>query len=128
MKSRMYSLKSGAKLKSRPSGQALRVLAELRRVREPRLAVDIDAAIAKSTGKAGAIDGPHNTRQDSLRVTLYYLLVFKKAGAVVATEQPVEVDEVAVDAENEALTEIAEQNIAPEGVDTALTDAEEAVE
>lgn len=121
MKSRMYSLKPGATLKSRPSGQALRVLAELRRDRNPRLAVDIDASIAKSTGKPGAIDGPHNTRQDSLRVTLYYLLVFKKAGAVVATEQPVEVDEVAVD-------ETPVENVPDNDVDTKLTDAEEAVE
>jgi hypothetical protein len=94
----MYSLKAGAKLKSRPSGQARRVLAELQRVREPRLATDIDEAIAKSTGKAGGLNGPHITRQDSLRVTLYYLLVFKKAGAVVATEQAVDVDaDIAVD-------------------------------
>lgn len=108
MKSRMYSLVPGSKLKSRPSGQALRVLAELRRDRTPRLAVDIDAAIAKSTGKPGAIDGPHATRQDSLRVTLYYLLVFKKAGAVAATEQSVNADVdtlFAVEGETEPVTE-----------------------
>lgn len=108
MKARMYSLKAGAKLKSRPSGQARRVLAELQRVREPRLATDIDEAIAKSTGKAGGLNGPHITRQDSLRVTLYYLLVFKKAGAVVATEQSVDVDaDIPVDEAPADVTEVA---------------------
>lgn len=92
MKSRMYSLVSGSRLKSKPSGQAARVLAELQRVREPRLAVEIDSAIASSTGKPGSLRGPHVTRQDSLRVTLYYLLVFKKAGVVAATEAAAEVE------------------------------------
>ena len=102
MKSRMYSLVAGSKLKSKPSGQAARVLAELRRVREPRLAVDIDTAIKASTGKPGSLAGPHVTRQDSLRVTLYYLLVFKKAGVVAGVEAPAEVDvEVEFDAETE---------------------------
>lgn len=86
MQARMYALKAGAKLKAKPSGQALRVLRELQRVREPRLATEIDDAIAASTGKPGSETGPHITRQTSLRVTLYYLLVFKKAGAVEALE------------------------------------------
>ena len=71
MKARMYALKVGAKLKSRPSGQALRVLAELRRDRNPRTAADIDGAIVASKGEPGAVNGPHITRQDSLRVSLY---------------------------------------------------------
>ena len=123
MKARMYSLKSGAKLKAKPSGQALRVLRELQRVREPRLASEVDEAIAKSTGKPGSVNGPHITRQDSLRVTLYYLLVFKKAGAVVASEQAVEdVDtEVAVD----EVAPVAENTEADEADDTEETPVSE---
>ena len=78
---RMYALKVGATVKNEPKGQAARVLEELRADSTPRLAVDIDMAIATS-------DRPHKTRQDSLRVTLYYLLIFKKQGFVAASEQP----------------------------------------
>ena len=78
-RARLYSLVG--KPRREPTGQAQRVLQELRRDRTPRLAEDIDAAIQKS-------DTPHKTRQDSLRVTLYYLLVFKKQGIVRAEAQP----------------------------------------
>ena len=50
------------------------------------LATDVTTAVV-ATGKLV-------TRQDSLRVVLYYLLVFKKRGWVVAAEQPVEDDDI----------------------------------
>lgn len=99
MRARLYNLVEGKKPRREPSGQALRVLQELRADTEPRTAQAIDEAIAKS-------DSPHKTRQDSLRVTLYYILVFKKQGLVQATEQPVEADEAETDA-----TEVAEGQV-----------------
>lgn len=86
MRARLYAIIGNPK--KEPTGQAARVLTELRRDTTPRLAEDIDKAIATS-------DTPHKTRQDSLRVTLYYLLVFKKQGIVAATEQPQPAEAVA---------------------------------
>lgn len=82
-KARLYAIVADAKLRNEPKGQAARVLEELRSNPEPRLATDIDLAIVTSAT-------PHRTRQDSLRVTLYYLLIFKKQGIVAASEQPIE--------------------------------------
>lgn len=101
-KARLYAITSKT-LKNEPKGQAARVLEELRANTEPRLATDIDMSIATS-------DSPHKTRQDSLRVTLYYLLVFKKQGIVAASEQPDEAaDATVVDAVgDEAVEEVDE--------------------
>jgi hypothetical protein len=93
-RARLYAF-TGKNPKREPSGQAARVLLELRANREPRLAEDIDLAIATS-------DTPHKTRQDSLRVTLYYLLVFKKVGIVEATPQPIAEEPVAADEPEDA--------------------------
>lgn len=130
MKSRLYALKPGARLAARPSGQAKRVLVELQRDRTPRLATEIADAIAMSEGKPGEMNGPFITRQTQLRVTLYYLLVFKKAGAVVASEQPAVDVDVELDTPAETTTDDipADANVSEDDVDTELTDAEEAVE
>jgi hypothetical protein len=77
----MYSLVSelsveNAKYVSGLKGQAKIVYDELARVRTPRLAEDIN----KETRKKLV------TRQDYLRVTLYYIIVFKGRGIVVAHE------------------------------------------
>lgn len=84
-------------------GQAAQVLAELQRDTTPRLASDIDEAIAKS-------DNPFKTRQDTLRVTLYYLIIFSNRGWVVKTkpvvEAPAEVVDEADDAEVETEDEV----------------------
>jgi hypothetical protein len=55
-------------------GQAKQVLTELERDMTPRLATDIDREIADRD--------PFKTRQDTLRVTLYYLIVFSNRGWV----------------------------------------------
>jgi hypothetical protein len=67
---------NGEKAKVAPKGQAAIVFSELRKNREPRLAQEICDSIAILP-----------TRQDKLRVVLYYILVFKKAGFVSAVEQ-----------------------------------------
>ena len=81
MTSRMYSLatdltKDQKQYVSGLRGQAKIVYDELARVRAPRLAEDIN----KETRKHLV------TRQDYLRVTLYYIIVFKGRGIVVAQE------------------------------------------
>lgn len=58
------------------TGQAKIVYEELARVRTPRLAEEIN----KETSKRLV------TKQDFLRVTLYYIIVFKGRGVVVASE------------------------------------------
>ena len=79
MTARLYAIANDAKLTKTLKGQALQVWTELQNDTTPRLAVDIDAKV-----------GPlYKTRQDTLRVTLYYLLVFKKQGLVVASEPAV---------------------------------------
>lgn len=78
---RFYALNPNApKLAKEPTGQAARLLEELRADTTPRFAQDIDMAIATS-------DRPYVTRQDSLRITLYYLIIFRRRGLVVATQQ-----------------------------------------
>lgn len=60
-------------------GQALRVYQELEKAfPEPLTGVELNERIENS-------DRPFTTRQDSLRVTLYYCVVFKGQGKVVAT-------------------------------------------
>jgi len=89
-------------------GQAAIVLNELRNNTEPRLAVDIDAAIQATN--------PFKTRQDSLRVTLYYLIVFAKRGWVIKDKPQsnenavaVENDEAAVEVNPEDAVEIVDE-------------------
>jgi hypothetical protein len=60
------------------TGQAARVYAELIANPVPRTGPEVNAAIESSAT-------PFKTRQDSLRVTLYYLVVFKGQGIVTAT-------------------------------------------
>src|SRR5687768_2113985 len=81
-RARMYALVGEPK--KAVTGQAAVVLAELKRDTSPRLA----SAISEAVEKSGAL----KTRQDVLRVTLYYILIFKKAGIVAATDQPIEAD------------------------------------
>jgi hypothetical protein len=57
-------------------GQAKIVAAELLADRTPRLATEINAKCEKH----------FVTRQDPLRVTLYYVIIFKKRGIVVTSE------------------------------------------
>lgn len=73
-KPHVFSLNQDIVVDKDPRGQALIVLNELRANTDPRLAVAIDEAIQKNGG--------FKTRQDSLRVTLYYLIVFAKRGWV----------------------------------------------
>lgn len=87
MKARLYA-KTGIAPKNTFKGQAARVWEELRD--EPELATAVNERIEKS-------DNPFKTRQDSYRVTLYYILVFKKQGLVAAHEQPETVEGVAAE-------------------------------
>jgi len=74
---KLYSLVPETQPKKALTGQAKQVWEELSADPTPRLATDIDAQV-----------GPKfKTRQDTLRVTLYYLLVFKKQGLVQAAPQ-----------------------------------------
>jgi hypothetical protein len=57
-------------------GQARVVMNELANNKEPRLGVDID----KECGPKFV------TKQDTLRVTLYYIIIFKNKGVVEAVE------------------------------------------
>lgn len=82
MTARMYSLVSELsdvqqKYVAGLKGQAKIVYDELVANRTPRLGEDIN----KVTGPL------FTTRQDTLRVTLYYIIVFKGKGIVRATEQ-----------------------------------------
>lgn len=79
---KLYSVNPSVKMTRELRGQALQVWTELNADVTPRLATDIDAKV-----------GPlFKTRQDTLRVTLYYILVFKKSGHVVASTQSAPVD------------------------------------
>lgn len=87
-KARLYSLDTDAidagkakKYVAGLKGQAKIVYDELKANKEPRLAVDIEKACAAKIV----------TRQDTLRVVLYYIIVFKGKGLVKATE-PVDDD------------------------------------
>ena len=85
MQARMYAL-TGKTPKTSFKGQAARVYREL--TTTPELAVTVNERIVKS-------DDPFKTRQDSYRVTLYYILIFKKQGLVAAFEPPTEASPVA---------------------------------
>jgi len=74
---KLYSLAPAAKPAKPLRGQALIVWNELASDLTPRLATDIDK-------KCGPL---FKTVQDTYRVTLYYILVFKKAGLVLGREQ-----------------------------------------
>lgn len=81
MTARLYSLASNLTPENKKyvaglRGQAKIVYEELDRVRTPRLAEDINKETAKRLV----------TKQDFLRVTLYYIIVFKGRGIVVAHE------------------------------------------
>lgn len=78
MTAKMYALVENAKPAKPLSGQKKIVFDELKRNKNPRLASEINDAIDTSK---------YNTRQDPFRVTLYYILVFKKEGLVFATEK-----------------------------------------
>lgn len=60
------------------AGQVYHAMVELNR---PVTGVEVDEHIAKS-------DNPFVTRQDTLRVTLYYLVVFKSKGLVTGSRGP----------------------------------------
>lgn len=92
---KLYSMVENAKPARELTGQAKQVWEELQVDTTPRLATDIDAQV-----------GPKfKTRQDTLRVTLYYLLVFKKQGIVQATAQAPKVDAPAPEPTTEELEE-----------------------
>jgi hypothetical protein len=75
---KLYSIVPDAIPARTLTGQAAQVWTELANDTTPRLATAVDAKV-----------GPlFKTRQDTLRVTLYYILVFKKLGLVQATAQP----------------------------------------
>jgi len=77
-KARLYAVspKATPSVVSKLKGQAKIVMDELLRDSTPRLATEVDAV----TGKL------FKTRQDTLRVTLYYIIVFKGKGLVTAFE------------------------------------------
>lgn len=85
MVARMYALKSGHKLVAPKRGQALKVYQKLTQQERPVLAAEFS--------KLFSAEELH-TSQDVYRVVLYYILVFKKEGIVVAYENntPSEVD------------------------------------
>ena len=91
-KPHLFSLNSDVVIEQNVRGQAAQVLAELRADTEPRLAVDIDARIAATN--------PFKTRQDTLRVTLYYLIVFAKRGWVIKDKPQANENAVAVEGED----------------------------
>ncbi len=91
-KARLYAF-NGTEPKSPVKGQAAVVLDVLRRQNgEPKLATDLAAQVER--------EGNLKTRQDILRVTLYYVLVFKSRGMIATCEQ--EVPESVVATANEA--------------------------
>jgi hypothetical protein len=107
-KARLYAF-NGTEPKAEVRGQAKVILDVLRANTEPRLAADINADV-EATGLL-------KTRQDTLRVTLYYILVFKKRGMVAASEPALEpvAEEIGDDAppddfedDFEGATELAE--------------------
>lgn len=85
MLARKYAL-TGKAPKATPKGQAKVVFDNM--TGQPELATTITDRVVKG--------GELKTRQDPYRVTLYYILVFKKAGVVRAVEQETEVVEATV--------------------------------
>jgi hypothetical protein len=97
-KARLYAF-NGTEPKNAVRGQAAVVLAELKRDTTPRLATDIAETVASS--------GELKTRQDILRVVLYYIIIFKNRGMVSATEQaPANVEVLEHDDELETADEV----------------------
>jgi hypothetical protein len=80
-KARLYSLVPGAAPKTPLKGQSAVVFDVLSEQTEPMLASDLTEKVLET--------GRLKTRQDALRVVLYYLIVFKGRGLVAASEQPV---------------------------------------
>lgn len=96
-KARLY-VYNGRELKGEVKGQAAVVLDVLKRQNgEPKLASDIAEQVSK--------EGTLKTRQDVLRVVLYYIIIFKGKGVVNAVDQDI------VEAPSEAP---AEQPVAAE--------------
>jgi hypothetical protein len=102
MKARLYA-RTDATPKNALRGQAARVFAEL--TTTPELAVTVNDRIVAS-------DNPFKTRQDPYRVTLYYILVFKKAGLVASSEplaetiaEPIDLTSSELDSVDEELAE-----------------------
>jgi hypothetical protein len=86
--------------KSELKGQAAVVFSELGST--PELATTINERVAPKL----------KTRQDPLRVTLYYLIIFKNRGIVAASEQPAEVvAEAPIADESDAIAEEHEENV-----------------
>lgn len=80
-KARLYSinpvaLETRKKYVSGLKGQAKIVFDELMANREPRLAVEVEKACGSKLV----------TKQDTLRVVLYYIIVFKSKGLITALE------------------------------------------
>ena len=93
MTARLYAATPNARPAKVLRGQALQVWTELQADTTPRLATAIDANV-----------GPlYKTRQDTLRVTLYYLLVFKKQGIVTSSEPVVTAPVVAEPVDHDAV-------------------------
>lgn len=76
---RLYAL-TGKQPKAALRGQAAVVFETLGTLDVPMLATEITEAVL-NTGRLV-------TRQDPLRVVLYYLIIFKNRGIVAATAQP----------------------------------------
>ncbi len=86
-KARLYVLNSVPAKAAELKGQA-RVVFDVLRAQngEPKLASDINADV-EATGLL-------KTRQDTLRVTLYYIIVFKGRGWVSAVDQEVPAEQL----------------------------------
>ena len=119
-KPHLFSLNSDVVIEQNVRGQAAQVLAELRADTEPRLAVDIDARIAATN--------PFKTRQDTLRVTLYYLIVFAKRGWVIKDKPQANENAVAVDEVEDLDGEGDELRAAEQDATVDETDAQDANE
>ena len=91
-KARLYSVNTELVSNSdKFKGQAKIVMDELLRDTTPRLATEINTHTEKCL----------KTRQDTLRVTLYYIIVFKGKGLIHTTENVSESEEVTQSQETE---------------------------
>lgn len=113
---RLYGL-SGVKLKKPLSGQALLVFQGMNERVDGK-----DSAHAFKTPKEWTVKiGPKLvTRQDTYRVVLYYILIFKNRGLVAVREQEPVIDEVT------AGEEIPDEM--PEGAESAESESTESME
>ncbi len=88
-KARMYVF-NGKELKGEVKGQAAVVLDVLKRQNgEPKLASVLADQVAS--------EGNLKTRQDILRVVLYYIIIFKGKGIVSATDQDIPTEGVSAE-------------------------------